>query len=140
MTDVVLYQTNDGGEISAVNGTVLMGGGISTAVYLALFGGNEDDAGGSDKTLSWWGNQLDADIARHYRSKTQYLLRSIPAIPINLGRIKTAIEGDLAALVAAKAFSIIEITITIPQVNWINISVKTNLGDVSFMSPWEASI
>lgn len=93
MSDVLLYQTNDNGEINVTNGVVEMSAGLRTAVYLSLFGGNEDDPGGSDTSKSWWGNIGETET---YRSETQYLLNSIPATPNNLRRVEQAALRDLA--------------------------------------------
>ena len=46
--DVKLIQTNDDGDINIINGVTEMSGGLETTVYLALFGGNEDDNGIGD--------------------------------------------------------------------------------------------
>ena len=43
--DVLLFQTVDDGEINIENGVVEMSGGLETAAYLSLYGGNEDDDG-----------------------------------------------------------------------------------------------
>lgn len=93
--DVRLFQTNDGGEINVVNGLIEMSGGLETAVYLSLFGGNEDDPGEDDKSKMWWGNFTETDSKFFYRSRAQFLLATIPAITGNLRRIESAIEEDL---------------------------------------------
>ena len=62
--DVILYQSLNDGEIEIVDGIVTMDGGLQTAVYLSLFGGNIDDAAGFDKRLSWWGNCEEPDEAK----------------------------------------------------------------------------
>jgi len=78
MSDVYLFQTNDDGEICIENGIVSLTGGLDTAAYLSLFGGNEQDDGSQNTSLNYWGNILENDKAFQYRSQTQYLLRSIP--------------------------------------------------------------
>jgi hypothetical protein len=66
-----------------------MSGGLETSAYLSLFGGNEDDAGLSDKTMQWWGN-VGAEQAKQYRSETQNLLKSLPLTSSNLLRVEAA--------------------------------------------------
>src|SRR5688572_30669781 len=96
MSDIRLFHDDDGGDIEYVNGQAVMSDGLETAVYLSLWGGNEQDSGGDEtERLQWWGNQGELIESRKYRSETQNLLRSIPAIPVNLLRIQDAVEHDL---------------------------------------------
>ena len=52
--DVLLFQTENDGDISATNGVIEMTGDLRTAVYLSLFGGQSE----------WWGDvdQTDPDF------------------------------------------------------------------------------
>lgn len=130
MTDVLLRQTPDGGEITVQNGLALLSDGYETAAYLSLFGGNEDDPGGSDTRLQFWGNLIEADQAAMDRSETQHLLRSIPAVPANLRRIEQAAERDLAWMVTAGAALSVRAEATMPQLNRIalRITIQTTTG------------
>lgn len=120
--DVKLIQTVDGGEISIVNGVTEMSGGLETSVYLALFGGNEDDDGSNDNVFSWWGNKGKV-LAEQYHSKTQYLLQSLPATSSNLLLLEDAVLLDLAYLTDLNIASSVEVTISIPTVNAVNIKI-----------------
>lgn len=124
MTDVLLRQSNDGGEISLENGLVLMSEGLETAAYLSLFGGNQDDAGdvASDR-LQWWGNIDEVEPARTYRSETQHLLQSLPAVPRNLGRVEQAASRDLAWMLETGLATSIEVATSIPALNRIRLEV-----------------
>jgi phage gp46-like protein len=94
--DVELFQSNDGGEITIVNGLTTMSDGLATSVYLSLFGGNSDDSGiQGDNAKQWWANFSEPDPSRIYRSETQNLLRSMPLIPSNLRRVEDAALRDL---------------------------------------------
>lgn len=137
MTDVRLFQTNDGGEISMENGIVEMDDGRYTAVYLALFGGNEDDPGGEDTTLQWWGNLLDVDSVRKYRSRTQHVLEGLPATTGNLKRILEAVTADLADLVEGGYLETPEISVSIPKVNSVTITIEIPIGVLEYTVPWE---
>lgn len=139
MTDVLHYQTTDNGEMNVKDGIAEMTDGPETAVYHSLFGGNEDDAGGSDTTFEWWGNSLETEPARKYRSQTQYLLRSLPATPFNLGRVKTAVENDLAWMLEDEIFSEVTVSVGIPRLNWIQIRIDTNNGIYDYNIPWEVA-
>lgn len=124
MTDVLLRQSNDGGEITLEGGLLLLSEGLETAVYLSLFGGNEDDPGDGDTTLQWWGNLLDTEPERAYRSETQYLLASLPAIPANLRRIEQAAARDLKWMLDTKNAQSVSVEATIPSLNRVRLGVS----------------
>jgi len=123
MTDVFLRQTNDGGDIFAEGGLLAMSDGLETAVYLSLFGGNEQDPAASDATEQWWGNIGEPEPARTYRSETQYLLRSLPAVPANLRRIEQAAERDLQWMLDTGVAQSIAVSARIPELNRVAVDV-----------------
>lgn len=123
MTDVLLRQTDDGGNISIQGGLLLMSDGLETAAYLSLYGGNEDDPGEDDLTLQWWGNLLEVEPERAYRSETQFLLASMPAIPANLRRAEQAASRDLAWMLATELAQSIEVEATIPAKDRILLAI-----------------
>jgi phage gp46-like protein len=127
--DVRLYHDNDGGEIAFVNGQAVMSDGLETAAYLSMFGGNETDTGGDETAqLQWWGNLSENEASKKYRSETQALLTSIPAIPINLLRIKDAVERDLAWMLEEVAASV-GVSVSIPALNSIDIEIEIVVDD-----------
>lgn len=138
MTDVLLYQTDDDGEVNISGGVVELSSGLETAVYVSLFGGNEDDAGGGDETLSWWGN--DGEL-QQYRSRTQHMLRSIPPIPANLRRIEDAGNSDLAWMLKEGAASSVDVAASMPGLNRVSIVVTID-GDqqLTYSENWRASV
>lgn len=121
--DVLLRHTIDGGEISVSAGLMQMTGGFETAVYLSLFGGNEDDDGRPDNPKTWWGNLGVSDPAERYVSRFQNLLSALPAIPANLRRLEEAAKADLQWLLDIKAASTVEVTATMPGLNRVDIDV-----------------
>lgn len=142
--DVLLYQTVDGGEINVTDGTVQMSGGLETAVYLSLFGGNEDDSGRPNDPRNWWGNADEPDPVRHYRSETQYLLKALPLVSSNLRRVEDAVKKDLSWMITEKAASSITVAATIPGLNKIQISVNVVAEgietDFIFIENWKVEI
>ena len=136
--EVLLYQTNDDGEIDITNGVVKMSGGLETAVYLSLFGGNEDDSGSDKDSLSWWGNLTENDKSYKYRSETQHLLRSIPQTTNNLLRIQDAVERDLNWLINKKIASDIRISVSIPALNKIKLELNIDNKTFNFIENWRA--
>jgi phage gp46-like protein len=142
--DVLLFQTDDDGEINVENGVVEMSGGLETAAYLSLFGGNEDDDGRDNNALTWWGNLDEVDPVRQYRSETQHLLQSIPATSGNLRRIEDAASRDLAWFTEQNVASSVTVEVSIPGINRVKITVNIEaVGEESsfeFVENWKASV
>ena len=136
--DVLLFQTTDGGNISVVGGVVEMSGGLQTAAYLSIFGGNEDDAGGSDKAESWWGNLDEGDTAGRCRSETQNLLKALVATPANMRKVEDAASRDLAWMVPDVATNV-TVSASMPGLNKIKLTIDID-GDltVEFLENWKA--
>lgn len=141
--DVLLFQTDDDGEINVVDGIVEMSGGLETAAYLSLFGGNEDDDGRDSNPATWWGNIDEIDPGRQYRSETQHLLQSIPATTGNLRRVEDAAVRDLAWFVQNNVASSVSVVASIPGVNRIKLTIDIEAqGEESsfeFVENWKAS-
>lgn len=134
MTDVLLRQTPDDGDIIAEAGLLRLSEGLETAAYLSMFGGNDDDPGDADTTKQWWGNLSEDEPERRYRSETQYLIRSIPAVPSNLLRIEQAAARDLAWFTETGTAKSVAVAARIPALNRVAIDVQivTLLGFVQF--------
>lgn len=135
--DVLLYQTNDDGNIDVVDGLIRMTGGLDTSCYLSLFGGNEQDDGIDQNPVQWWGNFSETDAAKKQRSETQHLLRSIPATTNNLQRIRQAVERDLAWLSAEGVARELVVTVTMPAVNKVGINIDVDGFGVEFVENWK---
>ena len=132
-SDILLFQTNDGGDINIVNGKVETTVGLETAVYLSLFGGNEDDNGIGDNLAQWWGN-IDAPALNRYRSQTQNILKSLPLISGNLTRIRDAINNDLAWLIETGIASAIVAELFIEDVNRLKITIDIQVVSTEFLN------
>ena len=141
--DVLLFQTPDDGDICVVGGIVAMSGGLETAAYLSLFGGNSDDDGRDESSATWWGNLNETGDSRRYRSETQNLLRAIPSIPANLRRIEDAARRDLAWFLTDNVASKITVAVSMPGLNKIRIIIDIEaVGEESqfdFVENWRAS-
>jgi len=132
MTDVRFYNTEDGGAIDYVAGQAVMSDGLEAAVYLSLFGGNEDDSGiQGDDSKQWWANVSEPDLSKRYRSETQFLLRSLPLTPSNLGRIEDAANRDLAWMLEGLADSVTA-QASIPNVNRLGLAISIEIDDDTF--------
>lgn len=129
--DVKLFQLDDGGEIECINGVVTMDDGVATAVYLSLFGGNEDDSGtDADLSREFWGNKLTNDPSEKQRSETQHLLRSLPITSGNLRLIEEAVARDLAWMTESEVASFVGAEVSIPAINTVKILVKVEIQQV----------
>jgi hypothetical protein len=138
----LLCQTNDGGEIESINGLLTMSSGLDTSAYLSLFGGNEDDDGSDSTVNQYWGNLLEEEPSRQYRSETQFLLKSIPATTSNLGRIQDAVTRDLQWYIDDNISTEVIATVTLVGVNKVNINIVITGSqediDINFLANWEA--
>lgn len=143
MTDVLLFQTNDNGEIEIEGGEVTLTPGLDTAAYLSLFGGNWKDDGSQNNRQTWWGNLDEAEPSRRYRSETQFLLGTIPAIPRNLRRIEDAATRDLQWLQDESVASSVSVSASLVGLNRVKIDViiraEGDESQFSYTENWRAS-
>ena len=141
--DVLLFQTTDEGEISIENGVAEMSGGLETAAYLSLFGGNEDDDGRALNPANWWGNIDETNPTRRYRSETQNLTQALAATPNNLNRIQDAATRDLEWFIETRVASSVTVAATIPAVNTIKLVVTIEANGIEsrfeFVENWKAN-
>jgi phage gp46-like protein len=135
--DVIIFQSLDGGEIEINNGFIEMNGGLQTAVYLSLFGGNDEDNKTSNQEFnkSWWGNSNEDEINK-YRSETQYLLKSLVATSSNLRKLELTAKRDLNWMIESKLASEINISASIPTVNMVKLTIEINQNQFEFIENW----
>ena len=134
--DVLLQQTPDDGDISVTGGLVEMDGGLRSAAYISLFGGNEDDSGADRDNHNWWGN---IGQRRQIRSETQYLLQTLSPSSGNLLRIEDAVKRDLAWLKADGVATTIAASVTIPAYNHVKIMIEIDNQDLEIVDNWSAT-
>jgi hypothetical protein len=141
--DVKIISTLDGGEINFNSGIVEMTQGFESIVYLLLFGGNMDDDGTkSTEKYEWWGNKLELNHPeRKINSRFQNMISGLPATPANLKRLTEAARQDLAVLQSEKICDTIDITLTIPQKNRVDIEIvllkdKRKLFETKYEANW----
>ena len=140
--DVLIQQTNDGGEINIEGSLVEMTGGFETAFYLALFGGNQDDNGTQNSKNNWWGNLTEENPDFHYRSQFQYLLKTLVPISGNLIRLENAAKSDLDVFKRQGAVDSLDVNISLVSTRKIEVIV-TILADgenieIKFIENWKA--
>jgi len=138
MSDVKLFQADDDGNISVTGGVIAIGGGLETAVYISLFGGNADDDGRDANLFTWWGNVGEVDPAKRYVSETQHLIESLPTTSGNLILIEDAAKRDLAWMVP-NAVATVDVAASIPGRNLIKLVITINGTDNSvFTQNWRS--
>jgi phage gp46-like protein len=141
MSDVQLFQSQNGGEINVTNGVVTLDETPFTAVYLSLFGGNIDDNGTTaTRSKQYWANFDESDITRHMRSRTQAALIGLPAITANVQRVEEAALQDLDWLKRDLADDI-KVTGSIPARNTVRLLVQITGRNgtkypFDFTKPW----
>jgi phage gp46-like protein len=114
MTDVLIKQTNNEGDIECVGGVVTLTGGFESAVYLSLFGGSSE----------YWGNLLETDPARQYDGETERAMNGVPSTPANLRKIEQAAQRDLSWLITTKAANTVSVSASMPGVNKITFLIS----------------
>jgi len=141
--DVLLFQTNDNGEIEIEGGLVTLSPGLDTSAYLSLFGGNWKDDGSQNNRQTWWGNLDESDPAMQYRSETQYLLGTIPATTGNLKRIEDAARRDLQWLTDEGAANSVTVSASLIGLNRVKIAIviraEGDEAEFNYTENWRAS-
>lgn len=141
--DILLFQTDDDGDIIVEGGVVEMTGGFETAAYVSLFGGNEDDDGRDDNEFKWWGNLGVTDPAERYVSETQNLLQALAATSANLRRVEDAAKRDLQWFLDKNIASSVTVEATIPGINRlkliVNIEANGEESQFEFVENWKAA-
>ena len=142
--DVFLCDGPDGGELNFVDGVIEMRGSLYTSAYLSLFGGNDEDLGEDNATLQWWGNIDDVQPARRYRSRFQQILKGTPASSANILALTKGAEDALAWMITEGAASDINVEITIPGYNKVQVDIAINaIGNpeaFTFFANWKRDI
>jgi hypothetical protein len=138
--DLLLFQSDDDGEIEFIAGQPTMSDGLATSAYLSLFGGSERDSGLTDgEALQWWANFEEPVAERRQRSQTQALLQQIPATPANLRRVEDAALADLAWMSGALDATV-AVEASMPALDNISIAVSITIGQTTyefdFASTW----
>ena len=140
--DVLVKQTNDGGEINIEGGLIEMTGGFETAFYFALFGGNQDDDGSQNNKNIWWGNLTEENPDFHYRSQFQYLLKTLVPISGNLVRLENAAKKDLDVFIKQGVADSIDVNISLIETRKIKVEINIVADgeniEIEFIENWKA--
>jgi len=142
MTDVLIQNTENGGDIELIDGNPTLTGGLKSAFYLALFGGNKEDNGSENTNLQWWGNLNETDPTTHYRSRTQNLLQSLVPSSGNLRVLESTIERDLNFFIEIGAVTELTISASLVDVKKVQIDISVFADgekiDIRYLENWKA--
>ena len=141
MSDLLLRHTPNGGDFKLSNGRILLDESLSTAFYISLFGGNEEDNGDSEtQDDEYWANKIARVPERSIRSKTQSALAGTEARSSNRAIIENAALDDLQWAVSGDYVENITATVTIPAPKMVRLKIDTRINgqNISFVfdSEW----
>jgi phage gp46-like protein len=144
--DLLLEDTPDGGEIRIENDLFVNDRSFNTAVYLSLFGGNQDDNGKVKNNKTWWGNTLDG-ISENEKivSRFQAIIFALPMTTKNIQAAETAAKIDLQWIVDEGIADKIIISGSAVSHNKFYLSVEIQLNGKSiyqnaFSLLWKAGV
>ena len=137
--DVLLYQTVDDGDIIVTGGLIEMSGGLQTAAYISLFGGEETDDGLAGNPTTWWGNSLENDKAYKIVSETQHLLATLPITSSNLLRVEDAAKRDLQWFIDTGVATSIMVSASILGLNMIKLAIDIDQQRLEFIENWRSA-
>lgn len=113
ISDIMIYETGDGGDFQLVNDDLQVINGLTNQVYLALFGGNKE------KNDDWWGNQL---LAESNQMKSNFE-RVLTEVALNSAGLKTIRETALKDLAFLKDIADVSVDANIIDYNKLELLV-----------------
>lgn len=122
--DVLLFDTDNGGQISILNGLVMPDKRFSTAAYISLFGGNDDDMGRVDNNKTWWGNRF-SNISNNELvvSRFQSLTKKLPLTSKNIALAEQAARDDLNWMIMEDVADEVSVAVQAIDKNRINLNI-----------------
>lgn len=120
--DVKLIITKEGFDIDLKNNFVEMTSGFESAIFLSIFGGNEeDDYSEATKEKQFWGNRLNGN---QYRSRTLKFINGSYANAQNLQLLEKNILLDLNWFIEENIADTLEVDCSIPNFNELKIDIR----------------
>lgn len=138
--DVQFVNTFDGGEICFENGKIAMSGGLETAVFLSLFGGNIST--GFFNRTTYWGDVWETDGAFFAKGETERVVLDNVLSRNSLLLLKDAITRDLSWILEKNVATdiVIDVQVLTPNVVrvFLEISADGVQNDITFNLNWLA--
>lgn len=120
--DVKLIITKEGFDIDLKNNFIEMTSGFESAIFLSIFGGNEeDDYSEATKEKQFWGNRLNGN---QYRSRTLKFINGSYANAQNLQLLEKNILLDLNWFIEENIADTLEVDCSIPNFNELKIDIR----------------
>ena len=120
--DVKLIITKEGFDIDLKNNFIEMTSGFESAIFLSIFGGNEeDDYSEATKEKQFWGNRLNGN---QYRSRTLKFINGNYANAQNLQLLEQNILLDLNWFIEENIADTLEVDCSIPNFNELKIDIR----------------
>jgi phage gp46-like protein len=129
--DILLFQTNDGGEIKSVNGEPEMDGGMESAVYISIFG--------SDGKAHWMEEYQEEN--EKTRSEFINFIEGNQKTLANINRAASLLEKDLDWFKSSGIVDIIDISFEDVNVNRSKVIIEMQkngetVSDTEFEINW----
>lgn len=122
--DVYMFDGIDGGDISIINGLVIADRAFTTATYLSLFGGCEEDGGKVDDPKTWWGNRFNnTPDDEKMVSRVQAFFKRKPVTIKNILIAEELVKEDLNWLVEDGVADDISVAISASDINRVELSI-----------------
>lgn len=123
--DVKLIMTKEGFDIDIKNNFIEMTSGFESAVFLSLFGGNEeDDYSEATNKNQFWANNLQDNESGKYRSRTLKFINGSNANAQNLKLLEQNILLDLNWFIEENIADTVEADCSIPAFNELKIDIR----------------
>lgn len=120
--DVKLFITKEGFDINLKDNFVEMTSSFESAIFLSLFGGNEEDNySEATEKMQFWGNIIEDN---EYRSRTLQFLNGSNASAQNLKLLEQDILLDLNWFVEQNIADTVEVDCSIPAFNELKIVIR----------------
>jgi len=132
MTDILLANTDEGGEITVVDGFVSLDEGLQTGVYLSLFGG-----------ASWFANSIIEKESEKINSDFEDVLKATPPSSQGLLTIEDAGKRNLQWLIDDEIATDVDVVVALPETSKLEIEVtvsKINGEENKFLLNWSVPV
>jgi len=143
--DLHVYESGDGGELSLMNGDLVLSETLFQTIYIALFGGNVESSTlgnepANQERLDYWGNSLifSDNPEKQFNSQTEKTLFSTAIDTAGRLKIESAVNSDLFFLKKIVNFSVNVVILTESRVQ-INVFLTEieNQADRELQFIWD---
>lgn len=126
--DVLLFQTDDGGNISLTNGQIDMTTGLETAVYLSLFSPED-----------WFLNDIAETDDEKLSSETNKIIDTLPNVSGNYSLLEQANLMDLQWLIDNDYANEVTSSVSSDAINRVNIQINVDKQILNFSEGWNTN-